>query len=140
MPLSQIATNFPTLSIAVGANAFTVRGVTTDDIGQVIAKHGSEFVAAVTEFKELRAKAKGEGSDEDVMKVLTVAATRFPKLFASLIATAADEPDQDVTFAKLPIGVQLEAALAVFNLTFRDGADLKNFAQNLNATLAKMGQ
>jgi hypothetical protein len=62
----------------------------------------------------------------------------LPSLVAKVIAIAADEPDEYSKVEKLPFPAQLEAVLAVGQMTFEDEDGLKKFGENILTMLAAL--
>jgi hypothetical protein len=106
-------------------STFPVRGLSFLDLSKLVLTHREEFVAA----------GKIVSANKDDMGTLAaVLAQTLPGLVASAVAVAADEPDLTSVIESLPLSVQLEAILAVGELTVRDA----NSIPKILAGLARM--
>lgn len=97
-----------------------VRGVNISDIMEAYKRHQGEMEAAFVAMQD------GTMPTEDKMALVMRAIDEFPALVASLIASAANEPEQSDVVRIMPIGDQLHLADAVLGLTMSAGVTLKN--------------
>lgn len=116
----------PRRTITVGTTPIALRGLTFADLGVLVADHRGEFVAAGKIIAE---------SGENMGALASVLAQVAPGIVAHAIALAADEPDAAETVASLPAPVQLDALLAVGELTFTDPGAVPKFLAGLGALL-----
>lgn len=108
-----------------------VRGVNLSDIMEVYKRHQGEMEAAFLAMQD------GTMPTEDKMALVMRALEEFPALISSLVASAANEPEQSEVVRIMPIGDQLRLADAVFGLTMSAGITLKNLERALS-TLPKV--
>lgn len=92
----------------ITVHGVTLRGITADDLTGLVQRHG----ALIETWFE---------GDPDPMHTINKA----PALVADMIACAAGDPNAIETAAKMPLGVQIRALTAVFQLTF-DEIDMGN--------------
>lgn len=102
-----------------------VRGLSLADIMTAYEKHQSDMEAA---FVALQDKNM---SSADKMQLFMKAVQEFPSLTASLLASAANEPEHSDIVLLMPIGDQLTLADAVYGLTATAGLTLKNLSRAL---------
>lgn len=120
MALSDIV--IPTRTIEAGSASFEVRGLCYRDITDLMMSFKVELDELVTGYLDAADQPEGEAPDLfDPMELLN----KSPRLFARLIALAADEPNQDEIAAKLSIGVQVEALAAIYELTVDQAGGLE---------------
>jgi len=127
MALSDIV--IPTKTLAYGGASFTVHGVSANDVLRMFFDADKDIARIIDRFEQ----AGGDNLDADQMIPLVL--NEAPELAARLIACAADEPTAWPTVARLPVSTQLEALIAVWDLTFEEPDALKKFVASL-ATLA----
>ena len=101
-------------------NAFEVRGLAPKDISQLMSLHKPVMEEI---FNQYAAKANmGEMTEDGVATLAAEAAVNMveqvPGLVAHLICLAADDTEELEEYARLPIGVQLEAVTEIGRLTF----------------------
>jgi hypothetical protein len=115
-------------------STFSVRGLTFLDLSKLVMSHRDEFVAA---GKIITA------NKDDMGTLALVLAQTLPGLIASAVAAAADEPDLTGVIESLPLPVQLDAILAVGELTVLDANSLPKIlaglARILRAGTSAMG-
>lgn len=106
-----------------GGVSFEVRGLSLEDLVVLLEDHKE---ALVTIF------ASPEGTDfEELLQ-------RFPRFISAAIAFAADEPELVEQVNKLPIGIQLRAIEAVWELSSLDIEALGKLATSLTDGLGKL--
>ena len=127
MPLSDIV--IPTKTLSYSGQSFTVHGVTANDVLRMFFEADKDIARILDVFEQ----ATIDSDDAD--RMIPVVLREAPELAARLIASAADEPAAWPTVARLPVSTQLEALLAVWNLTFEEPDALKKFVASLT-TLA----
>jgi hypothetical protein len=115
-------------------STFPVRGLSFLDLSKLVMSHRDEFVAA----------GKIIAANKDDMGTLAlVLAQTLPGLIATAVAVAADEPDRTNVIESLPLSVQLDAILAVGELTVQDANSipkiLAGLARILRAGTSAMG-
>ena len=121
-------------TITYNGHSFDVRGLCFNDITATLLDHEAEVEKAFALFDE----HKDEKGDVDVAAVLPEIIDRLPKMVASLVARAAGEPDAAESFELLPMTLQLDATIAVWNLTFTEPDSLKKFLVQLKTFLSRM--
>lgn len=132
MALSNIIAASKT--ITYNGESFDVRGLCFDDITETLLDHEAEVEEAFALFDE----HKNERGDVDVASALPAIVRKLPVLVSSLVARAAGEPDAAPNFAQLPMTLQLDATIAVWNLTFTEPDSLKKFLAQLTTFLQTM--
>lgn len=123
------------VQIAEGVN-IAIRGLSLNDISNLIKLHAGDLDGVF----DLYAEASESGREFDgiifanyLMKLISSA----PGLVSSIIATAADEPDQVDNAALLPLPVQYDIMQKIFGLTFSDIATLKKIFADV---MTKVGE
>lgn len=112
----------PTESVALpGGNSFTVRGLSVDDITQLVNAHRPALEAIFNKFEE-----QGDLSLEMTATIVEGMISSFPGFVAQAIALAADEPGEGAKVRKLPVSIQVEAVERIGRLTFISEGGLKN--------------
>jgi len=116
-----------TREIPYRKQTFTVRGLCFNDLVVLFREHGARL-------DQLKAAGTGSLNLEALM-------VQFPDVIAHGIALAADAPEKRATVAKMPLGVQIKAALAVWELTMQDAGTLEQLLGEITAafTAAKLG-
>ena len=108
-----------TREIPYRKQSFPVRGLCFNDLVTLFREHGGRL-------DQLKAAGAGGINPEALM-------VQFPDVIAHAIALAADAPDKRGTFARLPLGVQTKAALAVWDLTMQDAGTLEQLLGEITA-------
>lgn len=116
---------FPTTTINVGDSSFTVRGLTFADVTRMIDAHRQDLETLVN-----RGMALSTGSQTSFEQWLPLIQT-MPDLAAKIIACASDEPEAVEAARRLPLPVQLDALIAIGNLTFAQPGGLGKFIADL---------
>lgn len=116
-------------TLPVGTTEVSLRGLTFSDLGVLVAEHREEFMAAGRIIS---------ASGENMGSLASVLAQTAPGLVAHAVALAADEPDARDVVGQLPLPVQLEAILAVGELTFTDPGSVPKFLAGI-ASLLRAG-
>lgn len=112
----------PTESVSLpGGASFSVRGLSLDDLTQLIQKHRPALESVFNKFEE-----QGDVSIEMTASLIEGMVSSFPGLVAMAIALAADEPDTVEKVMKFPTSVQIDAAEKLGRLTFASEGGLKN--------------
>lgn len=96
-----------------GKVVFTVRGLSLNDIVQLLQKNRPAMEQVFNEFQEKGDKLLGD--DQALVQMLLES---VPRLFAQAVARAADEPDQEDVILKLPLSMQVDAFEQIGKLTF----------------------
>lgn len=128
MALKDIVIAQRTIKFKEGA--FTVEGLSFEHLTRILLDNESDVRKAFALFE----KHAGQNADRGPsgMQAFGMAlATNLPDLVAALIAQAAGEPEMTSTVKKLPGPTQLEALIAVAELTFEDADAVKKFLENL---------
>lgn len=120
-----------TRTIAIGGDQkFSVRALGFDDIQHFLVARGS----LVEQALDLLGGIKDDADSADPEQMRAVGAkllAALPDLAAEVIAVAADEPDTAPQARRLPAPVQLEALMAVYELTFSEPDSVKKFFDRL---------
>lgn len=119
-------------------NAFAVRGLSPNDIAQLLSLHKPVMEEV---FNQYAVKANLENMTEDGVATLAAEAAmsmveQVPALVAHLICLAADDIDELEEYARLPIGVQLEAVTEIGRLTFEMAGGAKKLLDLVKPMLA----
>lgn len=113
--------------------SFSVRGLALEDVAVLIRTHLPDLEALFDVF-ENAAKV----SDSDFAKVAASVASQAPGFAANAIALAADEPESAPNAARLPFPVQVEALVAIGDLTFTEVGGVKKALETVAGLLARM--
>jgi hypothetical protein len=124
MALSDIV--IPTRTIEYQGASFTVHGVTANDVMRMLFEAEHDIERILDAYDSMQG---GEGSDG--REAIGLLLREAPELAARLIASAADEPAQWPTVARLPVSVQAEALAAVWAMTFEGPDSVKKFVASL---------
>ena len=137
--MSLSAVVLPKKSVRVGETAFDVRGLSFHDISDLMTGNQDDLVELVTMYVQTAEQgedpmAGGTAGVAFLQKVVH----ELPSLVAKVVAIAADEPDSYAVVEKMPFPAQLEAILAVGQMTFEDEDGLKKFGENILTLLAAL--
>lgn len=108
---------------------FEVRALNLLDISMLIDNHryAVDQIAA-----QVRTSREMMFPDDDIIREAIIEVIReSPLLVANIISLCADERDEQETVLRLPATVQLEALLAIADLTFKDAAAIKKLAADV---------
>lgn len=135
MSLAAFQPEKQTVEIGAGVS-LSIRGLSLNDISNLIKLHAGDLDGVF----DLYSQASESGRDFDgivfanyLMQLISSA----PGLVSSIIATAADEPDQVDNAALLPLPVQYDIMQKIFGLTFSDIATLKKIFADV---MTKVGE
>ncbi|NCU01989.1 phage pre-tape measure protein [Candidatus Macondimonas diazotrophica] len=109
----------PTRTLRVGESAVVLRGLSFDEIGQLMTEHSGAF-------DQLEATLSGLPAGGE-LEVLPQLLRVFPRLAEQAVALAADEPDQADTVRRLGAGFLQEALIAIWELTTEPAGGGKKF-------------
>lgn len=119
-----------------GENKLALRGLGFDDIQHLLVNRDGLIAAALELFEN--------GFDVETLTeqqqrgFATKLLTQLPELAGELIALGADEPDMADNARRLPAPVQLDALMAVYELTFTEPDSVKNFFGRLADMLSSI--
>jgi hypothetical protein len=105
-------------------NSLTVRGLSFQDFTLLFTQYGKpvdeifQFIERAQSGGAVDFNAKAFGAD-----LISTA----PQAVASLIALAADEPDQATKAARMPLPVQIRCLEAIYKLTVEEAGGLNDF-------------
>jgi len=122
-------------TIMVGDTDFAVRGLSMDILLGLINSEPEDVKEATRQFYQEAMGSDGEIKGDGISRFISILQRTLPKLTAKAIAEAADEPEMWETVKQLPAPKQIEALLAVAQLTFEEPEALKNFLANLSDLL-----
>ena len=95
-------------------NSFAIRGLSVKDIAQIMQLYASVFHGVVDKFSNGNPETM---TPDDVAvagsELAVLLVERSPELVAHIIALAADDLESSDEYARLPIGVQIEALSAI---------------------------
>lgn len=121
----------PSRTIPLGkGNKLAVRAFGFEDIQSLLINRSGLIVQALDLFGEHGMNA-ASASDEEVRSFALQLVAKVPDLVAEVIALAADEADQVDNARRLPAPVQLEALIAVYELTFSEPDSVGKFFGHL---------
>ncbi len=127
MPLSDYV--IPTRKIILpGDGSFFVRGMSLEDISFITSRHLHQLVELFEKIKQEVPEGKDK-KPEDINQIIRTAITTAPEAVATIIALAADEPEQTEMVSRLPVSIQTEAIMAVVEMTFESEAHMGKFMQ-----------
>lgn len=122
----------PRKTIAIPGGDMTIRGLATDDITALL-------LFAPDDVEQVINEVQGAGNDAAAQHAaISKLLAKFPALVAFAIALAADEPDEVDNARRLPISAQLDAVVAILDMTFSEPDALGKFIANLRALFAKV--
>lgn len=113
---------------------FAVRGLNFSDISRLMASRKDELILATIEFRAFTE----DGTDLEVDAVLKHLMAVAPDLLLDAIAYAADEPEATHIARALPPDVQINALLAIGELTFQDPGAVPDFLAGVTTILKAM--
>lgn len=117
-----------------GRHTFSVRGLSLSDLAVLIRTHLPDLEGLFEVFQ------KGGGLDDvDVLSLATSLAAEAPGFTANVIALAAGEVDATNSAAALPFPVQVEALVAIGDLTFKEVGGVKKSLEMVTTLLMKTG-
>jgi hypothetical protein len=115
--------------IAFPGGDFHVRALSLMDISLLVETH-REAVDQIA--ASIRISREMHQSDADIFSDIALECIReSPSLVSNLIALCSDEPDQQAIILALPATVQIEALLAIMEITFKDTAAIKKLAADV---------
>lgn len=100
-------------------NTYSVRGLALSDLMEGFNAHRENMELVFEGFK------KGDLSDDQLSEAILQTVRAAPDLVAMLIARAADEPGEVETVRSMNVDDQIRFAIAILDLTLRDGLVLK---------------
>jgi hypothetical protein len=122
----------PRKTIAIPGGEMTVRGLSTDDITALL-------LFAPDDVENVISEVQSAGDDSAAQQAAVIKmASKFPVLVALAISLAADEPDEIENARLLPFPTQLEAVMAILDMTFSEPDALGKFVANLRGLFAKV--
>lgn len=113
--------------VAVGAASFSVRGLSFSDISTLVIAHKDQLIKA--------SQIVQESDSADMGALASALAQAVPELLAHAVALAADEPDCIALVQALPCPAQLDALMAVGELTFSDPGAVPKFLADLGSVM-----
>lgn len=132
MPLSNLVVARET--VAFGENSLEVRGLSFLDVTTILTqtKHRASFERV---FAIVEERGGLEQMDEDTLLSVAVGLiNEMPDFVALLIAYASDEPEQwQNARDKIPLGAQIDLALAVARLTLAEADGLGKLIKQVAA-------
>lgn len=111
MSLADLRKALPREEVSYMGTSFFVRGLSLTHVSALIAGRRADVQTALNRWADLQG---------DAGAFATALLTELPALAASVIALAADEPDQADAVQDLPAPVQVEALARVARLTFEN--------------------
>lgn len=129
---------FETKEIKYRRQSFAVRGLGLDGVSKLLAQGSRAQIDGLIQDIAKANEGTKAGDTAAFEVALAGLATKVPELVATLIAFCADEPESADVVAKLPLPVQTEALLAIFELTFDGEESLKNFVSGLKTLIQSM--
>ena len=130
MGLRDIIIRRAKIELADG-QSFEVRGLAAMDVMALVHTHGKALSLA---FGKIMSQSQGEKITEElVRKLLTSVGSDVPDVLAAVIALASDAYDDQgiTTAAQLPFLNQVQAGMAIFNLSFTSETEIKKLVESL---------
>lgn len=130
MGLRDIIIKRTTVEMADG-QSFDVRGLAAMDVMALVHTHGKALALA---FGKITAKGKGQPVNELLVReMLASVGSDFPEVLAAIIALASDAYDQQgiQTASQLNMLTQINAATAIFHLSFTSETEVKKLVESL---------
>lgn len=118
MSLADIRQALPREEVSCMGASFFVRGLSLTHLSALIAGRRTDVQTALNRWADVQGDAGAFAS---------TLITELPALAATVIALAADEPDQADAVMDLPAPVQVEALAKVARLTFENPAKAGEF-------------
>lgn len=113
--------------IICGSTSFKVEGLSFDHLVRLFTEARDEMLGALDLYDGL-----AESGEVNTMALAMAAIEKFPDLVAKLIALAAGEPGTEALVRKMAFPVQMDALVAVAELTFTETDSLKKFLAHLS--------
>ena len=130
MGLRDIIIQRTTVELADG-QSFDVRGLAAMDVMALVHTHGKALALA---FGEIMSRGKGKPVNELLVReMLASVGSDFPEVLAATIALASDAYDEQgiLTASQLPMLAQINAATAIFHLSFTSETEIKKLVESL---------
>jgi len=116
-------------TVAFPGGEFEVRALNLLDISMLIDNHRYTVDQIAAQVRSSREMAF---PDDDIIREVVIEVIReSPLLVANVICLCCDERDEQETVLKLPATIQLEALLAIADLTFKDTAAIKKLSADV---------
>lgn len=121
-------------------NSFAIRGLSVNDVAQLLQLYGSDFHGVVGKFsngdpeKMTPDEIAAAGSELAIVMI-----QRSPAFVSHLIAQAADDLESADEYARLPIGVQIEALSAIALETFGSSGGFEKFFALARGVMMRRG-
>lgn len=120
-----------------GDHKLSVRALGFDDIQHLLVNKHGLIDTALRLFSE--SGLNPDSADPQQVREFTASLlAALPDLAAELIAMAADEPDLGSKAKRLPAPAQLEALMAIYELTFTEPDSVKNFFDRLASLMTSI--
>jgi hypothetical protein len=113
-------------NISFGTGDFTVTGISFDHLVKLFTESRDEMEEAMGMYEGLA--MSGEVQTETLIAALL---EKLPDLVAKIICIAAGEPGAEAQVRAMPFAVQMDALMAVSELTFVEADSLKKFLGHL---------
>jgi hypothetical protein len=111
--------------------SFDVRGLAAMDVMALVHTHGKALALA---FGKITAQGKGQPVNELLVReMLASVGSDFPEVLAAIIALASDAYDEQGirTASQLNMLTQINAATAIFHLSFTSETEVKKLVESL---------
>lgn len=121
-----------TKTIEVGDTTFEVRGLSMSDVMIAALDYGPQLSIVFAKLKS------GDVDTSDIRQTILELSREFPDILSAIICMAADDYDPEMVakMRKVPMNVTVEAAEAIFELTFASEAEVKKLLESLTRILA----
>lgn len=123
--LGEIVADTRKITIS-GDDYIEVRGLSMADLTTLFKRHTDPLTRAFDDLMDSRPPGQVGFAMEELQSTIHEALTSAPTLVGDIIATAMDQPDHGRDAAKLRAGVQINALLAIAELSITTEAELKN--------------
>lgn len=122
----------PTKTVEFPGGSFVVKGLSFNTLAALFTDAKDEMMEAMGLYDGMA--SSGEVTNEALGLALI---QQFPKVVAKLIAYGAGEPDAEEQAGKLPVPVQMDALMALSDLTFAEPDALKKFVGQVTSLIQK---
>lgn len=113
----------------------SLRGLGLDDVAVLMNEHLPDIDSIVSLYDDNMDSGSRVAATAQFALILT---RQAPALVATIIARAADEPDQVDKARSMGIAAQVECLKAVLEMTFEEAGGFRKFVENLTMILQGM--
>lgn len=127
-------------TVAGKGGSFHVYGLSLTEIAPLVTSYFDDL-DALWDIADGAISGKVSLTDDDLGRLCVAFAKQAPGFVASVIALATHEPGEEVVnnAARIPLPLQIEALINIFQLTFDEVGGVKKFMESITGLL-KMNQ